>query len=169
MSSISAYVLNRYGYVMKYIPYVIIIMLFVLVGYFFFRNSWSNLVSPTKFSDMANSDLKGKDVTIYFFTVDWCPHCKNAKPEWDKFVTAKNGKIIKGHKVHCRLVNCTSDNTEFSATSNEKITIAAMINKYDIKGYPTIKLTTDNGDTIEYDSKITSQGLVQFVDTVLDE
>ena len=34
-------------------------------------------------------------VTLYFFGVEWCPHCKHAKPEWDAFVEENKSKTKK--------------------------------------------------------------------------
>lgn len=151
------------------ITVIIVFLLFLIVGYYYgYQTYLTNLMAKTKFSNVANTDMKGKDVTVYFFTVDWCPHCKNAKPEWEKFVAAKDGTTVKGHKIHCRLINCTSDNTQYQTSPQEKATAAEMIERYDVKGYPTVKMEIEGGDTIEYDAKITSDGLIVFLDSVLE-
>jgi thiol-disulfide isomerase/thioredoxin len=141
-------------------------ILFLIAGYYGYQKY---AIEKTKFSDMANANmnLNGTTARILFFTVDWCPHCKKAKPEWDKFAAAKNGKVINGCKISCEIINCTDDSQVHTSDSQKQVTIAQMINKYDIASYPTVKLAVDGGDTIEYDSKITSEGLTKFLDTVL--
>ena len=75
------------------------------------------------FGNVANANMRKPDVTIdtkvaerapvlpiatvYFFTVDWFPHCKNAKGAWSAFYDSTNGKPINGHKIMCETVNCT--------------------------------------------------------------
>ena len=41
-----------------------------------------------------------------------------------------------------------------------------MMNKYNVEGYPTIKLLKD-GQVIEYDAKPSKETLTQFLNTVL--
>ena len=42
--------------------------------------------------------LNNEDVLIMYFYTDWCPYCKKAEPEWEKFKqyvkNINNTKII---------------------------------------------------------------------------
>ena len=59
---------------------------------------------------------------------------------------------------HCKtaLPDCTKENSD----------VTSLINTYSIESYPTVKLLKDN-KTIDFDSKITSHTLEQFVNTML--
>ena len=93
---------------------------------------------------------------IILFYVDWCPHCKTAKPEWEKVRDAYQGKQVNGYVVTFTELNCT----------NETVEISQMIEKYKIEGYPTIKLVKDDR-VIEFDAKPTKDTLTQFLKTAL--
>jgi len=128
------------------------------------------------FGNVANANMRKPDVTIdtkvaerapvlpfatvYFFTVDWCPHCKNAKGAWSAFSDSTDGKPINGHKIMCEPVNCTdlSDDRHENAES--------LMNEFGIESYPSIKLRRGE-DIIEYDAKISSSGLSNFVKTMV--
>ena len=91
-----------------------------------------------------------------FFHVDWCPHCKTALPEWENFKKQFNNKEVNGYITKCVDVDCTDENSK----------VQNMISKYDIESYPTVKMVKDK-NTIEFDSKITSNTLEHFVNTML--
>lgn len=97
-----------------------------------------------------------KSAELLFFYVDWCPHCKTAKPAWDEIKSQYENKTINGYKVVFTEINCTNESAE----------VEQMMNKYSIEGFPTIKLLKD-GQIIEYDAKPTKATLDQFLTTVL--
>jgi thiol-disulfide isomerase/thioredoxin len=97
-----------------------------------------------------------KSAEMFLFYVDWCPHCKTAKPEWNDLKTEYENKEINGYKVTFTEVNCTNESPE----------IEKMMNTYKIDGFPTIKLLKD-GQVIEYDAKPTKDTMEQFLNTVL--
>jgi thiol-disulfide isomerase/thioredoxin len=145
----------------KYIqPYkkAIIIVLIILAFYYSIRY-WMNVNNmeymENKFDDVANTNLREKETIIYFFHVDWCPHCKTALPEWNAFKTATDDKIINGYKVKCKEVNCTDDKN------------ATLADKYNVESYPTV--TMQRGpDKIDFDSKVTQSSLTTFTNTMLN-
>jgi len=97
-----------------------------------------------------------KTATLMLFFVDWCPHCKTAKPEWESLKVDYDGKSINGYTVNFMEYNCTNESAETTQ----------LMNKYNIEGYPTIKLVKDN-QVIEYDAKPTKSTMEQFLNTVL--
>jgi len=116
-----------------------------------------NYANKTSFS----SNIEGLEndtnpATLMLFHVDWCPHCKTAKPEWDKLKEEYEGKTINGHVINFEEYNCTTDSSETDA----------LMDKYKIEGYPTIKLLKDN-QVIEYDAKPTKTTMSQFLTTVI--
>ena len=93
-----------------------------------------------------------KFAELYFFKVDWCPHCKKAKPIWDELSSEYANKSVNGYKIN------------FVEVDGEKD--AKLADKYNVEGYPTIKLL--KGDqVIEYDAKPNKETLEQFLNTAL--
>jgi thiol-disulfide isomerase/thioredoxin len=144
----------------KYIAIAALLVSLKLIFGFFFRN---RLLETFKSKYTENSgdggDFGGDSTNIaelYLFSVDWCPHCKTAKPEWDKISSQYADKKINNYKVIFSDVNCTQETPE----------VTQLINKYDIQGYPTIKLVK-NGQVIDYDAKVTGDNLLQFLTTTL--
>jgi protein disulfide-isomerase A4 len=90
------------------------------------------------------------------FYVDWCPHCKTAKPVWEELKSEYQNKTINGYHVLFTEINCTNETAE----------IEKLISKFNIEGYPTIKLLKD-GQVIEYNAKPTKDTLIQFLNTAL--
>ena len=97
-----------------------------------------------------------KQAEIMMFYADWCPHCKAAKPEWESFKNEYEGKKVNGYTLVFTEYNCTTETPETEEA----------VSKYNVEGFPTIKLIKDN-QVIEYDAKPTKPIMVQFVNTVL--
>jgi thiol-disulfide isomerase/thioredoxin len=129
-----------------------------LILYFFVFKPIST--TPVTYSANAEHDTyssqNSKDAEIMFFYVDWCPHCKTAKPAWNDVKSEYENKTINGYKVIFTEINCTEETAE----------VESLMNKYNIEGFPTIKLLKD-GQVIEYDAKPTKDTLTQFLNTVL--
>jgi thiol-disulfide isomerase/thioredoxin len=141
-----------------YILIVILIVIFLLAATYVYNTYYKKEMTKmdNKFGDVANANKRSHEVIIYFFNVDWCPHCKTAKPEWEKFAKLYNGKEKGEYVIKCVDYNCTDENAE----------VTKIINKYNIESYPTIKMLKDN-QVIEFDSKITEYTLEQFVNTMV--
>jgi thiol-disulfide isomerase/thioredoxin len=97
------------------------------------------------------------EVEIIMFTVDWCPYCKKAMPIWKEFKEEYSGKVINGYKLNFETVNCTDEKDN---------NVAEMLEKYNIEGYPTIKLLKDD-EVITFDAKPERASLEKFLQTVL--
>ena len=94
---------------------------------------------------------KDNMVTLYFFGTSWCPHCISAKPEWSEFVEENKDKEFNGKRVNFVDVDCDKE--------------SALADKYEVSGYPTIKL--DKGsEIIEFKSKPTKATLLEFLNSV---
>ena len=91
------------------------------------------------------------NATLFFFYTDWCPLSKKAKPEFEAFKENTEG-AVEGVTLIFKEINCDED--------------TATADKYNIKGYPTIKLV--KGDQIiDYDAKPTEKNLKEFLTTSL--
>lgn len=139
----------------KYILIAVVFAIFVYVGNYAYNQYYLKPSQNKIFSDVANAN-KRTEVIIYFFHVDWCPHCKKAQPEWDKFVNHYNGKEVNGYIINCKDVDCTKETSD----------ITRVINQYKIESYPTVKMIKDE-KTIEFDARINQHTLDQFVETML--
>jgi len=102
-----------------------------------------------------------QEIRIYFFNVDWCPHCVKAKIEWQKFCEKRDQTQYNGYNIVCvggvDGVNCTNSDDQ---------NIIEYIQNYNIEHYPTMKMV--NGSTVvDFDGKITYDNLETFIDNVL--
>ncbi len=110
---------------------------------------------------VANKEFinKGDDeqiALVEMFSVNWCPHCKNAKPVWNEMKKEYEGKVINGQTVHFKIVDCTKETAE----------VQKLLKENNVEGYPTIKLKA-KGQTFDFDAKATRPALEQFLNTVL--
>ena len=64
--------------------------------------------------------------TVYFFYVDWCPHCKTAKPQIQDFKS-------KNSNVNVKEVNCEKDKE--------------LAKKFNVRAYPTVYLVKGEDKT----------------------
>ena len=156
--------LMRGGSAINY-SYIIFALVIIVIGglliYGIYRLTKSSQKNGStkpnlEFIDANESMTGGKEAEIILFYVDWCPHCKTAKPEWEQVKSEYEGKTVNGYVITFTEVNCT----------NETADVEKMMNTYKIEGYPTIKLLKD-GTVIEYDAKPTRATLTQFLNTVL--
>ena len=109
-------------------------------------------------NEVEDNDKTQKNINVYLFETNWCPHCKKVKPVWAEFSDSnwksnrpddkKNGYFIKFETIDC-------DSTE----GEEKA------NKFDIDSYPTIKAQKDN-EIIEFDAKPTKENLEAFMEEI---
>ena len=135
------------------------IVLFSVLGlfyYFYYVSPKSSTQYQANKEHSSSSSNEGKSAELLFFFADWCPHCKAAKPIWNDLKTEYQNKTINGYQVIFTEIDCSEETAE----------VDKMMNKYNIEGYPTIKLLKD-GQVIEYDAKPSKDTLVQFLNTVL--
>mgnify|MGYP001236869625 CR=1 FL=1 len=85
------------------------------------------------------------DMVLRMFYVNWCGHCKTAKPEFVEF--SENNKDISTEMIDA-----------------EDQANADLVAAHDIKGYPTFILTK-NKENIVYEGERTAEGFKQFVES----
>ena len=110
------------------------------------------------FSDVANNSDKNETVEIMFFHVDWCPHCKNALPDWTAFSNeyGHSSPKVNGYVVKCTDWNCTDE-------SDPKV--KQIVAEYNISSYPTVIMLKDDV-RYDFDAKLTKNALDQFLQKV---
>lgn len=100
---------------------ILVIVLVVLVVYYVNQNSEG-------FNNNANDNSKP---TLYFFYVDWCPHCTRAKETTfndDKWNTVNNKDAVNLVKVDCE------------ASEENK----ALAKEHGVQAYPSVVITNNN-------------------------
>lgn len=138
---------------------VAVIFFAVLAGFYYYYYVSPHMNAKYKpNSEKVSSGSSGtsNSAELLFFFADWCPHCKTAKPIWDDLKSEYENKTINGYKVIFTEVNCSEESAE----------VERLMNKYNVEGYPTIKLLKD-GQIIEYDAKPSKETLRQFLNTVI--
>lgn len=133
------------------------VILLLGLGYYYYKQySHKTTEFMANRENESNGQNSNKTATMMLFYVDWCPHCKTAKPEWDSLKTQYDGEQINGYTINFIEYNCTNESEE----------VSQLMDKYKIEGYPTIKLIKDN-QVVEYDAKPTKSTMEQFLNTVL--
>lgn len=136
---------------------IIIGLLLIVFAYYTYKQYADGKTSfHANRENIPTDQNSNKTATLMLFYVDWCPHCKTAKPEWESLKSDYDGKSINGYTVNFIEYNRTNESAETSQ----------LMDKYNIEGYPTIKLIKDN-QVIEYDAKPTKSTMEQFLNTVL--
>jgi thiol-disulfide isomerase/thioredoxin len=137
---------------------IIILFSLISIAYYFYYINPS--MKPKYSHNSEQSNIEGQttshDAELLFFYTDWCPHCKTAKPIWNDVKSEYENKTINGYNIIFTEIDC----------SNETSEVEQMMNKYNVEGYPTIKLLKD-GQIIEYDAKPSKETLSKFLNTVL--
>jgi thiol-disulfide isomerase/thioredoxin len=111
--------------------YVLLAVLVVLVVYFVVKNR-----------EGFNSE-NSQVVVVYFFFVDWCPHCTNAKP----IVEEVQAQYANNNNVEIRAINCEDP-------ANKE-----LVKENQVQAYPTVKTNTG----VEMDSSVTAANLNEFI------
>lgn len=88
----------------------------------------------------------GNPSSCTYYYMNNCGHCTKFTPEWDSFNKSYNGPI-KLRKVE---MNDAGDDLE----------------KYNVKGFPTVIMIDEEGSVKEYDGPRTSDGLNNFFSTL---
>jgi thiol-disulfide isomerase/thioredoxin len=125
---------------------VVILVLVGLVGVYYYMQQSKH----TKEGFSVNTELTpdANEVAVVFFNTDWCGHCQNFKPKWEKLKQEMDGTKINGVNVKFVSVDC-----------DEK---AELAKAYNVSGYPTIKCLTNNS-VAEFNDERTENKLREFV------
>ena len=156
--SMQKFLLDKVSWLMnwKTAGAIIVIIVLLIVTYYTYKQYATSKTSFHGNREHIPKDINSnKTATLMLFYVDWCPHCKTAKPEWDTLKSEYEGKTINGYNLSFIEYNCTNETAE----------TAELMDKYSIEGYPTIKLVKDN-QIIEYDAKPTKSTMEHFLNTV---
>jgi thiol-disulfide isomerase/thioredoxin len=121
--------------------------------HYFYTPKYTN---PVKKNKVAKA---GSTITVHFFTADWCPHCRKAKPAIDDFEKEYSNKKINGRKIIINRVDCTDSEVE---------EVSKQINQFNVTSFPTVKISDNSGNVFDFDAKITHENLKEFVNSVVN-
>ena len=139
----------------KNVLIVVAVLIFVAIGGYYIYFYMGPGAKKGAYKPNEASSVSGqKEVKIILFYVDWCPHCKTAKPEWDAVKSKYNGTSKNGYQITFVEHNCTNENAETER----------LIKQYKVEGYPTIKLVKD-GKVTDFDAKPTQNSLTQLIES----
>ena len=127
---------------------------------------YSYYIAPTlQPAYVPNKEFEKEKTThaqINLFYVDWCPHSKEALPEWEKIKKRYHNIRINNTMVHFIAYDC------------EKEAGKRKADELNVKGYPTIILEKINvagkkkeKERIEFDAKPDFATLEEFLNTVI--
>ena len=131
-------------------------IIFIIIFFFIYNNFIKDFINKNHVlnKEYINNDKNNKDVLIIFFYTEWCPYCKQALPEIDKFEKYINGLNEENdYIITLSKIDCDKNTT--------------MADKYKVEGYPTIKLIY-KGNVYNYDAKPKSENLKQFLDSSIN-
>lgn len=113
-------------------------------------NNSNNPNNPNNLNEnFSNSSNKKSQTTIYFFWASWCPHCVSFKPVFEEFESkVSNNQNIKINKVQC------DENTQ---------EVLDYVKKYNIEGFPSVIIVSDDGTFKHYEGKRNLKGLMNIV------
>ena len=94
----------------------------------------------------------GEGKNLLMFYADWCGHCKKLKPVWDELAEEINGDETNGCKM--MKINCS--------TPDEEPSQKEIMQKYQVSGYPTIKLV-ENGNVTDFEGERSKEGIMHFL------
>jgi thiol-disulfide isomerase/thioredoxin len=80
----------------RYILAFFIFVVFVTVARYAYQSIFVKANRLKNSTNIANANNIKPITAIYFFHVDWCPHCIKAIPEWDAFAEIYNNKEVNG-------------------------------------------------------------------------
>lgn len=141
----------------------ILVVLLIIGAYYVFKKNNSKIKNDKAIRDIPNAPSDG-DVEIMFFTVDWCPHCKNAKTPWADFKKGYHNKLINDTFITCKEYNVTEKESTDPQYKDYQVAKNAQ-DKFKVEGYPTVKMR--KGDqVIDFDAKITTYALEKFVENM---
>jgi hypothetical protein len=122
--------------------------IFIVIGILFL------LLLLLKFKFQAHLDIYSEGFagaaskSVIICKADWCGHCKQAAPEFDKLMAASPMTLKDGTKVTVKVLDADQNKDEIA--------------QYSVKGYPTI-LIGDGANMTEYPGPRTYDGVFEFL------
>ena len=128
---------------MKCLLILVILALFlVLLRFTQYGNGFANEYENEGFQSAKS---------VIICKADWCGHCKQAAPEFQKLVDASPIKLQNGSIANVTMLDADADKDKLAA--------------YKVRGYPTI-LVNNGADPIEYPGERTYNGVIEYLNSM---
>ena len=132
-----------------------VVVILILVGLYFLYNKNMKQSPSEGFEGSINNmnekpNPKEDEVVLVLFFVEWCPHCKSIKPEWEKLMKLNNTKV-NGKNIKIQAANAEGSDVEKEAARDNNV-----------EGYPTIKLISQS-EVIDYNGPRNADDMGKFV------
>ena len=97
------------------------------------------------FNNNNNSLTEEDKCVLVLFHADWCGHCKNFMPTWNKAKTSLQSSdvVLK----------------DFEAETNKEV-----MKENEVSSFPTLKFFKKNGEIVEYEGDRTLEALEEFIE-----
>ena len=130
-----------------------LVILIIVAGFAYYFAYKSNREGFDGSSDLTP---KSGECIVALFYAPWCGHCKTFKPIFEDAMSQLDGKKsgkseISGKTIRFAKINCDEEENK------------PLAKKYDIGGYPTVKILKDDGTNIEYDGERSLKGMRKFL------
>lgn len=89
--------------------------------------------------------------SVVICKADWCSHCKQAAPEFQKLVDASPITLKNGSLANVTMLDADADKDKLAG--------------YKVRGYPTI-LINNGADPIEYPGNRTYDGVIEYLNSM---
>ena len=137
---------------------ILLALFFISIAIYVYMNNIKHNLSKqfVENREFVPEELDGKPkiATLYYFYTNWCPYCKKARPIIEEFKKQIENKTFNNNnRVVVKEIDCDKD-TE-------------LAEKFNVEGYPTIKLVTEDGTVYDYDARPNIETLMQFLNEVL--
>ena len=130
------------------LAFIALIVLLFAIYYLSYKSNYEQSNFESFASGEPNLTVSSNEIVIALFYADWCPHCVSFKPDYKKAMTKLNGKSHKGKNMRFEMVDCDKHKN--------------LSKKYDVNGFPTVKILNGDGSTAEYKGERTYEGLTEY-------
>jgi thiol-disulfide isomerase/thioredoxin len=127
--------------------FALIVLLFAIY-YLSYKSNYEQSNFESFEGGEPNLIVASQETVIALFYADWCPHCVSFKPDYKKAMTKLNGKKYKGKDMRFEMVDCDKHKS--------------LSKKYDVNGFPTVKILNSDGSSADYEGARTYEGLTGY-------
>jgi len=137
---------------------LLLLTLFVSISYYIYTSYVKPRLNPSYISNKEflpkTEELPETEYAeVILFYTDWCPHSNSVMNVWNQFKEKFNNVTINKYTIIFKEIDCEQDED--------------TADKYNITGYPTIKLVKNKDEIVEFDAKPTMETLDEFIHTVI--
>ena len=148
----------------KFIIILFVVTIFLAIAFYVYNTYISPKIDPDYVPNREFTNTSGEDgelgADLYFFSAEWCPYSKKAKPIWDNLKKQFDNKSINNTKL--RFVDIDGEKNEKEMENFEN----KYLNGKKIDGFPSIYMIK-NDQVIEYEAKPNLEILKNFIESVL--